>query len=309
MRLFRDVCKFELQTLCKHLYKHCLFVFVCSRGRAGVCLQTWLFANCLFTCLFATSPQSAAFSCPPSAMERCPSRVAALRRPPSESTLTGRSASLWAARRLRVARCGVCALKTKAFLEPSGSSSVPKVDCTALSVLGERGVSGDSGDVDGPAVLELEGVEAAQEQEPVDGPAAVDGPASLDGPASVDNGVDGSAAWTVLEAGGIATAVQGRMVRRGSRHADGLGLRGRLLLHRRSLMGLFFHFTRRAAAESTQELRCVCKHMVFAKCLQSVCLVFVRVGVGVGCVFVNKAVCKQFVYMFVWTAGSANITP
>ena len=61
--------------------------------------------------------------------------------------------------------------------------------------------------MDGPAVLELEGVEAAQEQEPVDGPAAVDGPASLDGPASVDNGVDGSAAWTVLEAGGIATGL------------------------------------------------------------------------------------------------------
>ena len=51
----------------------------------------------------------------------------------------------------------------------------------------------------------LDGVDAAQEQEPGDRPAAVDGPASLDGPASVDNGVDGSAAkpWTVLEAGGI----------------------------------------------------------------------------------------------------------
>ena len=53
--------------------------------------------------------------------------------------------------------------------------------------------------MDGPAVLE--GVDAAQEQEPGDRPAAVDGHASLDGPASVDNGVDGSAAWTVLEAG------------------------------------------------------------------------------------------------------------
>ena len=79
------------------------------------------------------------------------------------------------------------------------------MDCTALSVLGERGVSGDSGEVDGPVVLD--GVDAAQEQEPGDRPAAVDGPASLDGPASVDNGVDGSAAWTVLEAGGIATGL------------------------------------------------------------------------------------------------------
>ena len=47
-----------------------------------------------------------------------------------------------------------------------------------MSVLGERGVSGDSGEMDGPAVLE--GVDAAQEQEPGDRPAAVDGPASLD---------------------------------------------------------------------------------------------------------------------------------